>query len=115
MIRVLSRTAIVCAFWLFGVRPGAAAPVEFNRDIRPILSDACYKCHGPDARKRKAKLRLDSREGLFGKRKAGAPVVPGNPDASELFRRIRAEDSDDLMPPADSGKTLTPEQWRERG
>jgi hypothetical protein len=84
-----------------------AAPVNFNRDIRPILSENCYACHGPDQRKRKAKLRLDSQEGLYAKREDHTITVPGRRTESELFRRITTPDEDDHMPPADSGKTLT--------
>ncbi|HKS38920.1 MAG TPA: PSD1 and planctomycete cytochrome C domain-containing protein [Verrucomicrobiae bacterium] len=85
---------------------GTRDRLQFNRDIRPILSDTCSACHGPDKNQRKAKLRLDVRENAIEK---GA-IVPGKPDESELVARIFATDEDDLMPPADSHKTLTPEQ-----
>src|SRR5436190_5605900 len=62
--------------------------IQFNRDIRAILSDNCYSCHGPDKDKRKAKLRVDTREGLFTKIKANEPVVPGNLAEREIYRRI---------------------------
>lgn len=77
--------------------PPAADKIKFNRDIRPILSDKCFFCHGPDANKRQAKLRLDDRETAIG-RKA---FVPGKADASEMIRRILATD-DDHMPPVKS-------------
>lgn len=83
-----------------------ADSVEFNRDIRPILSDNCFYCHGNDASHRKAKLRLDIREEAI-KREA---FVPGNPDASELVKRLFLTDPDEVMPPPDSHKKLTPEQ-----
>ena len=82
------------------VTVGGAPPssVEFNRDIRPILSDHCFQCHGPDGSKRKAKLRLDLEEsarGVLGRKGA----VPGELDASELYRRITSEDDSERMPP----------------
>lgn len=79
-------------------------PVSYNRDIRPILSDNCFFCYCPDAGKRKGKLRLDVREQAM-EREA---LVPGKPDESELLRRIFASNPDDLMPPAESNKQLSP-------
>jgi Protein of unknown function (DUF1553)/Protein of unknown function (DUF1549)/Concanavalin A-like lectin/glucanases superfamily/Planctomycete cytochrome C len=77
---------------------GRADPVRFNRDVLPILADKCFACHGPDAAKRKAGLRLDREE--------GARKVVGKPDASELVRRITSSDADERMPPMDSGRAL---------
>ncbi|HWF18692.1 MAG TPA: DUF1549 domain-containing protein, partial [Verrucomicrobiae bacterium] len=79
---------------------------EFNADIRPILSDSCFVCHGPDKNNRKAKLRLDVREVALEKK----AIVPGKPDESEMIRHIYATNRDDLMPPPDSRKQLTSEQ-----
>lgn len=96
------------------------AAVSFNRDIRPILSDACFQCHGPDAKERKGDLRLDSDEQLFAERDGHRVLVPGDPAKSELFRRLTATD-DEQMPPASSGKKLTAAQiatvrrWVEQG
>src|SRR5262245_27857653 len=81
----------------------AESPVRFNRDVRPILSDNCYLCHGPDKGRRKAKLRLDDREIALAKE----AIAPGNPGESELVRRIFAADADERMPPADTHKSLT--------
>ncbi|HEX4591865.1 MAG TPA: DUF1549 domain-containing protein, partial [Gemmataceae bacterium] len=83
--------------------------VDFDRQIRPLLSDHCFTCHGPDEAKRKAKLRLDSKEGVFGElRDGGRAVVPGKPDESELVRRISSTDADEVMPPPGKAKPLTP-------
>src|SRR5580700_3461976 len=80
--------------------------IEFNRDIRPILSDNCYACHGPDKNKRKADLRLDSKEGIFSQIADHTTVVPGHPEQSELFRRITETDPEDRMPDPKSNKRL---------
>ncbi len=86
------------------------AKIEFNRDIRPILSDTCFFCHGPDKSKREADLRLDIREGLLGSSDSPGAVVPGNLEDSELIQRIISKDPDEVMPPPDSRKHLSPEQ-----
>ncbi|MCH8333844.1 DUF1549 domain-containing protein, partial [Candidatus Sumerlaeota bacterium] len=86
--------------------------LEFNRDIRPILSDNCFRCHGPDKNARKAKLRLDVREVALsdlGKRWA---IVPGDIERSQLVRRIFHHDETERMPPAESGKSLTEDEKR---
>jgi hypothetical protein len=85
--------------------------VEFNRDIRPILSDTCYKCHGPDKAKRKADLRLDLEASAKAKLGDHFPIVAGQPSQSELVRRIMLPAADeDRMPPADSALEVTPRQ-----
>ncbi|MCF7765960.1 MAG: chromosome segregation protein, partial [Verrucomicrobia bacterium] len=85
----------------------AAERIRFNRDIRPILSDHCYACHGPDQKALKASLRLDLKRGLFEPLKSGeVAVVPGRPDESELLRRILHDDEDEVMPPKKGGKPL---------
>ncbi|NRA96105.1 MAG: DUF1553 domain-containing protein [Planctomycetes bacterium] len=88
----------------------AQESIDFNRDIRPLLSDRCFHCHGFDAQQRKAGLRLDTWEGLTGTLKDHHPVVPGKPAQSELVRRINASDVSDRMPPADSGVTLSKDE-----
>jgi hypothetical protein len=84
----------------------AAADLKYNRDIRPILADNCFSCHGPDSAARKAELRLDQRAAAID---AGA-VVPGKPADSEFIRRILSTDADEIMPPPASHKKLTPKQ-----
>lgn len=80
--------------------------VDFARDIQPLLSDNCFACHGPDAKQRKADLRLDTRDGALADLDGVSAVVPGKPSESELVARITTDDEDDLMPPPDSGKQL---------
>src|SRR5262245_13486821 len=85
----------------------AGQTVDFNRDIQPILADNCYACHGPDEKQRKAKLRLDRKEGAFRVEDGRAVIVPGHSARSELYRRISAADEDDdHMPPAKSKRHL---------
>ena len=91
--------------------------IEFNRDVRPILSDKCFLCHGPDAGTRKAKLRLDVREDAL----ARGAFVPGKPAESELLLRIASKESDEVMPPPETHKTIAPrerailERWIAQG
>ena len=88
-----------------------AAKVDFLRDVRPILANNCFKCHGPDEEARKAKLRLDLRDSALKPAKSGElPIVPGKADKSELVRRVFAEDEDEVMPPPAAKKELTAEQ-----
>jgi len=89
-------------------RAGVADRVDFNSQVRPLLSDRCFKCHGPDEQARKKKLRLDLREGLFKELEDGWAVVkPNHPEKSEMVRRIFATDEDDLMPPPKSKLKLS--------
>jgi len=85
-------------------------PVDFQRDVRPILSDNCFLCHGPDKGTRMAELRLDTREGAFGERSAGSTIVPGDSAASLLYQRITHDNKVLLMPPVHSKKALSDEQ-----
>ena len=87
------------------------ANIDFNRDVRPIFSDNCYACHGPDGGKRKAGLRLDLKAGALAKLKSDAfAIVPGHPENSSLVERIATKSEDDVMPPVKTGKHLTPTQ-----
>jgi hypothetical protein len=86
--------------------PAFGAKVDYNEDVRPILAENCFYCHGPDGNKRKAKLRLDVREDAL-KHKA---FVPGDAEASDLVKRLFSKDSDEVMPPPDSHRTVTAAQ-----
>jgi len=90
--------------------PAATANVDFQRQVRPILSDNCFHCHGPDEATRMVGLRLDTQEGAFEKRESGAVIVPGNPNGSLLYQRITAQDPAQRMPPESSHKVLTEDQ-----
>ena len=100
-------------------RAGTPEPVNFRRDILPILSDNCFRCHGPDSKSRKAELRLDVKESAL--RKTDPVVVPGQSGESELIRRITSTDPEEIMPPRKSGKTLAAhqiellKQWIDQG
>jgi hypothetical protein len=104
-MRILSAISVcVCAL------PAWAAEdrIEFNRDVRPILSNNCYLCHGPDAKQRQAGLRLDRREDALKPLESGlAAIVPGDVSKSELLTRIHATNPDVMMPPVSSGKALS--------
>ncbi|MEI6714434.1 MAG: PSD1 and planctomycete cytochrome C domain-containing protein [Verrucomicrobiota bacterium] len=84
-----------------------AADLSFNRDVRPILSDKCYYCHGTDPNHRKGERRLDTPEGAFTEKDGVRAVVPGKPDESDIIARIFTTDREELMPPAKSHKTLS--------
>ncbi|MGE4003380.1 MAG: DUF1549 domain-containing protein, partial [Planctomycetaceae bacterium] len=107
---VLVVTALTTSSFLVGSGINAGEPassVRFNRDVRPILSDKCFQCHGPDTAARQADLRLDDRENIVHRPNGAALIEPGHPERSELFRRVMNEDPDERMPPPDSGKSLT--------
>lgn len=100
-------------FLLFALVPlglTVADEIDFARDIRLILSDNCYHCHGPDEETREADLRLDTKAGLFQNSGEVAIVLPNEPQASELIRRVMTDDPDERMPPPDSQRNLTPQQ-----
>ena len=82
--------------------------LQYNHDVRPILSDKCFKCHGPDSNARKADLRLDVRESAVAEHDGGRPIVPGRVDQSEVISRIQSADEDEKMPPAKSNLHLSP-------
>ena len=118
----LIRPITTIAVGLFASAPLFAKQLTFNRDIRPILSDKCFACHGLDATKRKSGLRLDTAEGAYGKGESDLVAVkPGDPKGSEIWARINATDKDEVMPPPKSHKTLsaaekeTLRKWIEQG
>ena len=109
MRHVYAPTSCVSLIFVLGLAAVASASVsageiEFSRDVRPILSDKCFQCHGP-SEDREADLRLDTREGA-----TDWSIVPGKPDESVFVERINATDEDDVMPPPSSHKTLTDEE-----
>jgi uncharacterized protein DUF1549/cytochrome c len=93
-----------------GRAAGPGAEISFNRDIRPILSDHCFQCHGPDAAQRKAELRFDTEAGASADLGGHQAIVPGDPQASELVRRITAADPEERMPPADFKRPLSADE-----
>ena len=119
-----SAITLSAAFLAVGssVALSAEGRIRYDRDIRPILSENCFACHGPDEHERKAKLRLDVKEGgIYADRKGIIAVVPGKPDDSELLFRLLTEDREDVMPPPKTEKKLKPEEialikkWIEQG
>jgi uncharacterized protein DUF1553/uncharacterized protein DUF1549/cytochrome c len=101
--------------------PGDGDALAFGRDIRPILAQNCFPCHGPDEKARKAKLRLDRAEFAYAERDEITPIVPRDLGASEAWRRIDSDDPEERMPPPSSHRVLTPAQkaslraWIEQG
>lgn len=99
----------------------SAADLDFARQIRPILSDKCFACHGPDRKNQKAGLRLDVREAALKERDGIRPIVPGDPSASEIIKRMFASDPDDIMPPPEAKNPLSNaerqllKQWIQEG
>jgi Protein of unknown function (DUF1553)/Protein of unknown function (DUF1549)/Concanavalin A-like lectin/glucanases superfamily/Planctomycete cytochrome C len=120
--RMMAALSLLVAGVAQAAEPSSPRKIDFNYQIRPILSDKCFNCHGPDPRKRKAGLRLDTKDGAFARLKSdGHAIVPGDLDESELVARITAENETDRMPPKSLGRTLTPREidllkrWVEQG
>lgn len=118
---MLPRLQMIC---LAAALPGGflrSAPVDFNRDVQPILSENCYACHGPDKARRKADLRLDVEREAKAKREGTTAIVPGHSESSEVYRRLVTPEADDLMPPPESKKKLaaaeidTLKRWLDQG
>jgi hypothetical protein len=115
-MRLLPRSlvAVACATVLSAQHDGVAVPsappasIDFARDVRPILAQHCYNCHGPDDGKRKADLRLDRKAEAFAARDAGAAFVAGQPEQSDAFVRVTTDDPELRMPPPDAGDGLKP-------
>ena len=112
---------LFCAAFAAPLPRAASVPVDFQRQVRPILSDNCFQCHGPNKASRMADLRLDTSEGAFSKRASGTTIVPGDPEASLVYQRITHENEVVRMPPIHSKKELSGEQidvlrrWIEEG
>ena len=104
------RTTLACLVMTLAAFQNARGetPLEYNRDIRPILADKCFACHGPDSAARKADLRLDQRDAAI----EMSAITPEEPDESEMIRRILSDDADEVMPPPESKKTVTAEERR---
>ena len=98
-------TLLVC---LTGTSRGAE--IDFNRDVRPILSDHCFQCHGPDAQQRASEFRLDTKSGAFMDLGDQRAIVPGDAKSSQLLQRIISDDPDAHMPPAEFGRQLSADQ-----
>jgi len=107
-LQALDRYLASAIVMMIGALPVFADPsVDFNRDIRPILSKQCFACHGPDEESREADLRLDTAGGATADLEGRRAITPGKPDRSELVRRIMSEDPEKVMPPPDSGHELS--------
>jgi mono/diheme cytochrome c family protein len=107
----LSRLLALLPLALWPTLAGAALPpVNFGREVLPILSDKCFYCHGPDEKKRKAGRRLDTLEGATAEQDGVIAVVPGKVAESEMITRILSTDREEVMPPPKANKTLTPAQ-----
>src|SRR5262245_6864479 len=110
MTRAMTSGVFLAAVALICGHAQAQVP-EFNRQVRPILSAHCFKCHGPDENARQAGLRLDQREVATKELDSGATaIIPGSPDKSEVVRRIFLGDKDEMMPPPAANKPLSEEQ-----
>ena len=108
--RSLAKVTVLVGALTVGLAKPGAAGIDFNRDIRPVLSDACFQCHGPDAAKRKAGLRLDTHSGATVARDGVRAIDPARLANSELLARITATDPDTRMPPPEANRQLNPGQ-----
>ncbi len=115
-VQLITLFVSVCLACLYLFPPGASADdsnapravtIDFDREVRPILSDNCFACHGPDDKQRKAKLRFDTKEGAFAK---PGVITPGDASKSKLYQRVSSKDQDFVMPPPSSGHKLTEKQ-----
>src|SRR5579863_4457637 len=110
LVQVVKMLKFRCSAVCFCIIAGCSAraedtAVEFNRDIRPIFSDKCYTCHGPDAANRKTKLRFDVEAGAkIELSKGRQAIIPGDPSQSEVYRRVASSDPELRMPPAYMGR-----------
>src|SRR5947207_1430010 len=98
--------AVVAILSAAGPARAQEPPVDFNRDVKPLLAKNCFACHGPDDGQRKGGLRLDQRDGALKARKHGSAVVPGKPADSLLVQRLKSKDDGERMPPPEAGDPL---------
>ncbi|MDZ4851156.1 MAG: DUF1553 domain-containing protein [Pirellulaceae bacterium] len=116
-----ARSGFFCYLAFAGSSFGAEKTIDFNRDVRPILSENCFACHGFDEKSREADLRLDLMDTAYADRDGTTAISPGKLDRSEVWNRISSDDEDEIMPPATSHLTLTDRQkgilkaWIEQG
>ncbi|MBI1346108.1 DUF1553 domain-containing protein [bacterium] len=119
--RFLAWFIVLCGALFMSPSSRADEPLEFNRDIRPILSEHCFACHGFDAKTRQAELRLDLSEGAYADHEGTTAIQPGDLARSEVWHRVSSIDPDVIMPPPETKNPLTPEQiatlklWIEQG
>lgn len=119
--RVAWHVAVIGLTCVFAEQGCAGDPIDFNRDIRPLISANCLTCHGPDEQQRVSGLRLDTQQGSREDLGGYAAIVPRDPEASELIQRLTSDDEDLAMPPAGKGRRLTPgeveriRQWIDQG
>jgi Protein of unknown function (DUF1549)/Protein of unknown function (DUF1553)/Planctomycete cytochrome C len=123
-IALILPSALLLSAVLHGLSASASAserPIDFSLQIRPLLSEKCFSCHGPDEAHREAKLRLDEEQSAKATRKGGAAIVPGDPTHSQVWTRILTTDPDDVMPPPSTHRTLSTadraliRRWIEQG
>jgi mono/diheme cytochrome c family protein len=114
--------AVTLAAASLRLTPAAAdETVDYLKQVKPILAEYCYECHGPDEEKRESELRLDQKESAFADLGGYRTIVPGDPEDSELYLRVSAEIAEERMPPYDAGTELSAEQietlrkWIEQG
>jgi hypothetical protein len=121
LLRICAILGIFATTFLSAKEVPIPAKIDFNKHIRPVFTDKCFACHGPDARQRKGKFRLDLKEDAYRKHKNGFAIVPGKPSESLIIGRINHKDLDKRMPPEETNKPLTPrevkmiEKWIEQG
>ena len=119
---MIFRSLLIVAFFPFSILLGKPeGEIQFNRDVRPILSGKCFHCPGPSEKFREADLRLDTPEDAYFEKDGFAAIVPGSTEDSEAWHRIMSDDPEDIMPPPESKKELTDRekeiltQWIEQG
>jgi len=107
---LVATASIGCIGLIDTSRAAEAEPLNFSRDIRPILSAKCFACHGPDSQDRDADYRMDTKEGAFADLGGYHAIIPGDPDNSEIIKRVISDDEDKLMPPPKHKKPITQEE-----